>query len=150
MSSATPCPDCGELLGGRYSHRGLVVCWPCWCKRTGLGPRLHHRGAGALPEGQAVTTATAALIRRLTDALGPPVSTPDLVRGADGQLERSRYRVYRWRCPACRAHWDDRIYRPLVVDSDGRVYCDASQCSAEAIAAAVRPLLAANRSRAAA
>jgi hypothetical protein len=40
MSSATPCPDCGESLGGRYSHRGLVVCWPCWMKRTGLGPFL--------------------------------------------------------------------------------------------------------------
>jgi hypothetical protein len=91
-----------------------------------------------------------ALIRRLTDALGPPVSTPDLIRGDDGQLERSRYRLHRWRCPACRAHWSDLIYRPLVVDSAGRFYCDASQCSAEAIAAAVRELLAANRSRAAA
>jgi ribosomal protein L37AE/L43A len=149
MTTATPCPDCGEPLGGRYSHRGLVVCWPCWMKRTGLGRTPTHRGAG-VPKDQAVTTATAALIRRLTDALGPPVSTPDLVRGDAGQLERSRYRLHRWRCPACRAHWDDRIYRPLVVDSDGRVYCDASKCSAEAIAAAVRELLAANRSRAAA
>jgi hypothetical protein len=84
---------------------------------------------------------TAALIERLTRALGPPVSTPDLVRGAEGRLERPRYRVHRWRCPACGAHWNDPIYRPLVVDSSDRVYCQASQCSAEAIGSAVRALL---------
>jgi hypothetical protein len=88
---------------------------------------------------------TATLIRRLTDALGPPVSTPDFVRGDDGQLVRSRYRVHRWRCPSCLGGESDPdlIWRPLVVDSDGRVWCDASQCSAEATASAVRERLAA-------
>jgi hypothetical protein len=38
MSSATPCPGCGEPRGGRYSHRGSAICWSCWCRRTGLGP----------------------------------------------------------------------------------------------------------------
>jgi hypothetical protein len=99
-----------------------------------------------------MTRATVELIERLTRALGPPVSTPDLVRCADGQLQRSRYRVHRWRCPSCLGGESDPdlIWRPLVVDSDGRVFCDASQCSAEAIASAVRERLAAKRSRVAA
>jgi hypothetical protein len=33
-----PCPDCGELLGGRYPHDGRLVCWPCFMKRTGVDP----------------------------------------------------------------------------------------------------------------
>jgi hypothetical protein len=56
------------------------------------------------------------------------------------RLERARYRVWRWRCPACGGGEDDpqRIWRPLAVDSEGDVWCEASRCSADMIARAVR------------
>jgi hypothetical protein len=92
------------------------------------------------PRGAGISGEPAALIERLTLALGPPVSTPEFVRTEDGSERRSLYRVHCWRCPACRAGFDDPIYRPLVVNSDGRVWCGASRCSAEAIAVAVRRL----------
>jgi endogenous inhibitor of DNA gyrase (YacG/DUF329 family) len=34
----SPCPDCGENRGGRYSHGHDLVCWPCFMARTGIGP----------------------------------------------------------------------------------------------------------------
>lgn len=85
-----------------------------------------------------MTPATRQLITWLTDVLGPPVATPDLVRGPDGTLTRPSYRVHRWACPACRGGWDDPLYRPLVVDSEGRVFCGANHCSAERLATALR------------
>ncbi len=77
------------------------------------------------------------LIAWFTRALGPPIATPEMVTGADGQLERAQYRVFRWRCPACRGGSDDWLYRPMVINSDGRVFCDASSCSADQIAEAI-------------
>jgi hypothetical protein len=87
-----------------------------------------------------VTRATHTLIERLAHALGPPIATPEIVSADGGKLQRARYRVWRWACPACGAGYDDELglYSPLVVDSDGRVWCDANQCSAEAIAAGVK------------
>lgn len=34
MTDPAPCVDCGEEGGGRYSQDGLLVCWPCYRKRT--------------------------------------------------------------------------------------------------------------------
>jgi hypothetical protein len=43
MTVPAPCPDCGESLGGRYTTPGgAAVCWPCGCRRTGLGPLPAH------------------------------------------------------------------------------------------------------------
>ena len=89
--------------------------------------------------------ATISLIATFTRAMGPPVATPDWLRSGDGQYERAKYRVFRWTCPRCHAGWDDPIWRPLVIDSDGRVRCEASRCSAEAIAQEIRVLLDAAR-----
>jgi hypothetical protein len=86
--------------------------------------------------GAAVNRTTLELIARLTRALGAPAATPEWVSAGDGQLERARYRVFRWRCPACRGGYDDWLYRPLTVDSDGRVFCGASFCTADQIAQA--------------
>lgn len=86
------------------------------------------------------------LLELLTRALGQPVSTPEVVRGDSGRLERSRYRVHHWGCPVCCAGGagsGDPIYRPLVLDSEGSLYCGASRCSPEAIGRAVRELLSA-------
>lgn len=89
-----------------------------------------------------MTTATRLLVERFERALGPPVCTPDWIMGDRG-LERARYRVFRWVCPVCEAGYDDPLglYRPLVIDSDGRVGCDASGCPLEEIAAEVRTQL---------
>lgn len=65
--------------------------------------------------------------------------------GAHGKLERAQYRVFRWPCPICGAGYDDPIYRPLVIDSDGRADCEASHCSIERIGAKVRDELDINR-----
>ena len=75
--------------------------------------------------------AVPALVEQLTRALGPPIATPELVAGDDGRLVRAEYRVFRWPCPACHAGYDDPnpIYSPFVVDSDGRVWCEAPYCS---------------------
>jgi hypothetical protein len=99
-----------------------------------------------------VTKAAAELVARLTAALGTPSTTPERVMGAGGSLERAGYRVFRWRCPACRGGHDDpghRLghvvigYRPLVVDSDGRMVCEAGGCSVAQIVAAAWELAAA-------
>ena len=85
------------------------------------------------------------LLEVLTRALGQPVSTPEVVRGDSGRLERSRYRVHRWGCPVCRTGGPgsgDPVYRPLVLDSEGNLYCQASHCAPEAVGRAVRELLA--------
>jgi hypothetical protein len=84
------------------------------------------------------------LIDGLTRALGPPVSTPELISAGGGKLERARYRVFRWRCPSCYGGEEDpqQIYRPFVVDSDGRVWCEAPHCSADELAATVREVVA--------
>jgi hypothetical protein len=34
----SPCPDCGEVRGGRYRDAHDLVCWPCWMARAGVGP----------------------------------------------------------------------------------------------------------------
>lgn len=84
----------------------------------------------------------AELVERFTRALGPPVATPEWVMAADHRetrrLERARYRVWRWRCPVCGAGYGDPIWRPLLIDSDGRMVCEASQCSEDSIAAEIR------------
>jgi hypothetical protein len=102
---------------------------------------LREEPAGRAERTRAATRATAALISRLTEALGQPVATPEWLSAGGGKLERAHHRVFRWRCPACVGGDDDPIYRPLVVDSDGRVRCEASDCSAQAIAAGARAVL---------
>ncbi len=85
------------------------------------------------------------LLEALTRALGPAISTPEVTVGDSGRLERSRYRVHRWGCPVCRTGGPgsgDPIYRPLVLDSEGELHCQACHCSPEAIGCAVRELLA--------
>lgn len=109
---------------------------------TALGLRDRDLFLGG--DGRSANTkrATSELVKGFTRALGAPIATPDRKRTVDGRLELARYRVHRWRCPACGAGWDDPIYRPMVVDSDGNVWCAASGCSATAIAVAARELLA--------
>lgn len=90
-----------------------------------------------------MTRDTLRLLAHFSRALGDPAATPEWVCARDGELERARYRVFRWRCCVCRGGWDDPdgIWRPLVIDSDGHVRCEAAGCSPERIAAAVRVLL---------
>lgn len=96
------------------------------------------------PAGRSTHGAAQRLLELLTRALGQPVSTPEVVRGGSGRLERSRYRVHHWGCPVCGAGGagsGDPIYRPLALDSEGALHCQASHCSPEAIGCAVRELL---------
>jgi hypothetical protein len=90
-----------------------------------------------------VTRATTRLIDALGGVLGPPVATPEFVCAANGKLDRARYRVFRWVCPSCGGGRDDPelIWRPFVVDSDGRVFCEARYCSEEKLVATLRTLL---------
>lgn len=90
-----------------------------------------------------MTPAARTLIDTLARALGPPVATPEFVCVGAGKRERARYRVFRWVCPSCGGGRDDPelIWRPFVVDSDGRVFCDVAGCSQEQLAATVRNLL---------
>lgn len=95
--------------------------------------------------GQSAGATVLRLLELLTRALGQPVSTPEVVRGDSGRLERSRYRTHHWGCPVCRTGGPgsgDPIYRPLVLDSAGNLHCQASHCAPEAIGCAVRELLA--------
>lgn len=97
-------------------------------------------------DGQSAGATVLRLLELLTRALGQPVSTPEVVRGDSGRLERSRYRVHRWGCPVCSTGGPgsgDPIYRPLVLDSEGNLYCDAAHCAPEAIGCSVRELLSA-------
>jgi hypothetical protein len=93
-----------------------------------------------------VSSATSELIDKLSRVLGPPTSTPEYVMASDyretHRLERARYRVFRWPCPACLGGYDDAGYKPFVVDSDGRVWCKGPGCLAEELAATIRTLLA--------
>ena len=75
------------------------------------------------------------VVWRFTPALGPAVSTPEWITDGRGGLRRATYRVWRWDCPICRAGEDDpdHIYRPLVIDTDGRVSCDECHATPEAI-----------------
>ncbi len=92
--------------------------------------------------------AVAELVERMTRALGRPVCTSEWVMADDyretHRKVRARYRVWRWRCPVCGGGLEDPdlIYRPLAVDSDGRVRCEASGCSPDVIATEVRIKLA--------
>ena len=92
-----------------------------------------------------MTRATIELIATFTRAMGPPVATPEWISVRSGCIERAQYRVFRWTCPCCHAGWDDPIWRPLVIDSDGRVRCEASSCPVESIAREIRALLDAAR-----
>lgn len=83
---------------------------------------------------------TRELVEVLAAALGKPVSTPEWA---------GPYRVHRWVCPACLSGMTDAghqlgpitiSYLPLVVDSDGRVWCEESGCTVLQIAEAVRRL----------
>jgi hypothetical protein len=93
-----------------------------------------------------VSSATRALIDKLSRVLGPPVCTPEYVMASDyretHRLERARYRVFLWACPACLGGEGEPPYKPFVVDSDGRVWCKGPGCSAEELAATIRTLLA--------
>ena len=84
--------------------------------------------------------AVPALVERFERALGPAVSTPELVADHNGRPVPSRYRVWRWDCPCCGAGETDSagIWRPLFIDSDGRVACDACQATGEQIGNEVR------------
>ena len=84
--------------------------------------------------------AVPALTERFERALGPSVCTPELVADGNNSQVRSRYRVWRWDCPCCAAGETDpaRIWRPLFIDSEGRVMCDACHASGEQIGNEVR------------
>jgi len=79
------------------------------------------------------------LLDRLARALGDPVATPEWISAGGGKLERAKYRVFKWECPVC--HEGAGTWRPLVLDSDGRIFCGASRCAPERIAAEIRVLL---------
>jgi hypothetical protein len=87
-----------------------------------------------------VSRATRLLIDGLTRALGPPVATPEWISADGGEPQRARYRVFRWRCPSCHAGESDPdlIWRPFVVDSDGRVWCGGPHCSTDELLATLR------------
>jgi hypothetical protein len=84
--------------------------------------------------------AVPALVERFERALGPAVCTPELVADGHGHRVRPRYRIWRWDCPCCAAGETDpaRIWRPLFIDSAGRVACDACDASGEQIGKEVR------------
>jgi hypothetical protein len=85
--------------------------------------------------------ATTKLVEQLTRAIGAPVATPAVISVGNGEVDRARYRVFRWRCPACGGGRDDPIYRPLVVDTDGRVWCEAPGCPVEQHAVTLRGIV---------
>jgi hypothetical protein len=86
------------------------------------------------------------IVRRLTALLGRPDATPEWIQDADGNRTKSRYRVWRWACPACGAGSDDVghrcggygviTYRPMVVDSTGRCWCKECAATPQEILAA--------------
>ena len=88
-----------------------------------------------------------ALVERFERALGPAVVTPEFVTDATGSQVRTRYRVWRWDCPICVAREDDpdRHRQSLLIDSDGRVACDACHATGEQIGNEIRIKLAAIR-----
>lgn len=128
------------------------LCRPCWDERFKTAPGelppanegpslassvpvsvLRSQGPAAADE-----RAVPDLVNKFSRALGWPVCTPEWVAN-HGRMERAKYRVWRWDCPVCRAgeRDPDGIYRPLVIDSDGRVGCNACNGSVDAIAAEV-------------
>jgi hypothetical protein len=134
------------------------VCWYCWqLAKGGDGslpePELDDESAAGasvpleLPHAGRVNSrrdgATRRLIEQLTRALGPPIAAPEMVSAGNGEVERARYRVFRWACPACNAGYEDELdfYSPFVVDSDGLVWCEAPHCSGEHLAATIRELV---------
>jgi len=80
-----------------------------------------------------------ALATLVADAMGPPVCTPEWIMGSDRRLERAGYRVFRWICPRCAT--GDHIHRPFVIDTDGKVWCEACRGSEEQLAQAIKWLL---------
>jgi hypothetical protein len=90
-----------------------------------------------------MTAKTRELVDRLERALGPAACTPAWVMGADRQLEAARYRVWRWRCPSCLGGEEDplQLYRPFVVDSDGRVWCEGRACFPDRLQATLCELI---------
>jgi hypothetical protein len=154
VSAQSRCPACAGSLILREvdwgdGRRRVIL----WCPRDdegtilkalGLRPRSLFVGIeplARLSDGLATRRVVTALIDRLAQALGNPVATPERLTAAGGKLERARYRVWRWPCPVCLAGGDDPIYRPLVVDSDGRVWCEAAGCTTDALSRAVRARL---------
>jgi hypothetical protein len=137
-AAVAPCRDCSEPRGGRYGLR--KICWPCWCKRAGYDPLRADRPTTRRSAQRDVFR----FVERLSECLGPPVSTPELISVGDGKLERARYRVFRWCCPACGGGESDpdRIWRPFFVDSDGAVTCNALGCLADRRDDVLRGLLA--------
>jgi hypothetical protein len=63
--------------------------------------------------------ATTKLVEQLTRAIGAPVATPAVISVGNGEVDRARYRVFRWRCPACGGGRDDPIYRPIRTVGSG-------------------------------
>jgi hypothetical protein len=148
---------CDDPAAARYGPD--QVCWHCW--------QAAHGGDGTIPEPEgdefefdgwptdepdeppqrSSPAEVRELIEALGRALGPAVCTPEWVMSADyrqtRQLERAKYRVFRWRCPSCGAGEDDplQLYRPFAVDSDGRVSCGARGCHADRLEATLRGLL---------
>ena len=84
--------------------------------------------------------AVPALVERFERALGPALTTPELVAGTDGRQVRADYRVWRWECPCCSADDSDpeRLWRPLFIDSDGRVACERCHATGEQIGNEIR------------
>jgi hypothetical protein len=140
------CVVCGTNRGEIHAdRRGDELCVRCFHERhhdplvpeLPPAPRRSRRRDDVGPDDPA---AAPRLIERIARVLGPAIATPEMISVGDGKRERARCRVFRWVCPACGAGYEDELelYRPFTVDTDGRVSCTASQCSPEAIAAAVK------------
>ncbi len=84
--------------------------------------------------------AVPALVERFERALGPALTTPEFVTDTNDRRVCAHYRVWRWDCPCCSAGetHPDRHWRPLFIDSDGRVGCDACHATGEQIGNEIR------------
>ena len=80
------------------------------------------------------------VIERVTMALGPPLAAPERTGGRP-------HMTWRWACPACGAGEDDPLERPLMLSGEGWFRCQASGCSADAVATAIALRLLPTRAR---
>jgi hypothetical protein len=77
-----------------------------------------------------MSRATKRALDCLTRLLGRPVATPEFIMDSNCTLEPASYRVFRWRCCWCGGGENDpkHIYRPLALDSDGKIWCEEEFC----------------------
>jgi hypothetical protein len=160
---------CDDPLVNRYGPG--QVCWHCWqaahggdgtipepeieefelVKRNGTGPHRDPARAASRRDLDGMSRATRELIDALERALGPAVCTPVWVMASDyresRRLERAKYRTFAWRCPSCGGGEEDplQLYRPFVVGSDGRVWCEARGCFEDWLEATLRELVGGTR-----